>query len=67
LTARDDLQCVIRQRSLQRLRFIPQRAQPDVALLALVRIAGIAFRVGSAAPLTVAKGLNVSFWGIVNL
>jgi hypothetical protein len=30
--AHNDVQCVIGQRPLQRLRLIPRRAQPDVAL-----------------------------------
>jgi hypothetical protein len=32
-TSDDDLDCIVRQRSLQRLGLIPQRAHPDVTLL----------------------------------
>jgi hypothetical protein len=30
--AHDDLDCVVQQRTLQRLRFVPRRAHPDIAL-----------------------------------
>jgi hypothetical protein len=53
--ARDDLQRVIRQRPLQRLRLIPWRAHPDVALLVVGQVTGMAFWVGS----TTAFGVGV--------
>ncbi|MEH2563463.1 hypothetical protein V1289_003090 [Bradyrhizobium sp. AZCC 2289] len=44
-SSRDDLERIIRQRPLQRLRLIPRRAHPDIALLVRRqdRITGIAF------------------------